>query len=147
MPRGGARPGAGRKPKDWRPADVLQYPQQLPTVPAAKALPSVEEFEAPGSLSEDERRVWLQQAPFAFKNRTLTRASAFAFERYCRVVVLEANEAKSSGMGGANHRGLLSQINKYELQFALVPNGRPMPVVPEDAPAEAPASVLAGFRR
>jgi hypothetical protein len=79
----------------------------------------------------DERLVWLKQAPHAFRNRTLTRATALAFERYCKVVVLERNEAKSSGVGGANHRGLLKQINAYELQFMLTPAGKPM----LDAPA------------
>jgi hypothetical protein len=49
-----------------------------------------------------------------------------SFERYCKVVVLERNEAKSSAMGGANHRGLLKQINSYELQFMLTPAGKPM---------------------
>jgi hypothetical protein len=65
-------------------------------------------------------------------NRTLTRATALAFERYCKVAVLERNEAKSSGVGGSNHRGLLKQINAYELQFMLVPCGKPLP---EAAPA------------
>lgn len=74
----------------------------------------------------DERHVWLQQAPHACTQRTLTRATALAFERYCRIVVLEQNEAKSSGVGGANHRGLLRQINAYELQFLLTPAGKPM---------------------
>jgi hypothetical protein len=89
----------------------------------------MEEFDPPESLDKDERSVWDQQAPHAFRNRTLTRASALAFERYCRVVVMERNEAKSSGKGGANHRGLLRQINAYELQFVLTPCGKPMPEV------------------
>jgi hypothetical protein len=49
-----------------------------------------------------------------------------AFERYCKVVVLERNEAKSSGMGGPNHRGLLKQIHSYERDFMLAPIGRSM---------------------
>ncbi len=74
----------------------------------------------------DERNVWLKQAPHAFKSRTLTRATALAFERYCKVVVLERNESKSSGVGGPNHRGLLRQLQAYELYFLLMPQGRPM---------------------
>jgi hypothetical protein len=89
--------------------------------------------------------VWLKQAPHAFKRGTLTRGTAMAFERYCKVVVLERNEAKSSGIGGANHRGLLKQINAYELQFLLIPNGRPM-AEPEAAPAPQVGG-LARFRK
>lgn len=89
----------------------------------------------------------MTQAPHAFANRTLTKASAMAFERYCQVVVLERNEAKSSGMGGANHRGLLKQINAYELQFLLIPNGRPMPEPPgAQGAASAPVGKLSKFR-
>jgi hypothetical protein len=86
----------------------------------------VEEFDAPDSLSAEARSVWLKQSPHAFKNGTLKRSTAMSFERYCEVVVLERNEARSSGMGGANHRGLLRQINAYELQFMLTPAGKPV---------------------
>ena len=102
-----------------------------PSVPSTNYPPEpIEEFDAPDDLTAEERAVWMKQAPYAFRGRMLTRASALAFERYCKVVILERNEAKSSGVGGANHRGLLKQINQYELQFGLVPNGRPMPDAP-----------------
>ncbi len=133
MPRGGKRIGAGRKPKPkvgFELARVLRHP----SVPTTNSTSPIEEFDAPDDLAMDERAVWLKQAPHAFRNRTLTRATALAFERYCKVVVLERNEAKSSGVGGANHRGLLKQINAYELQFMLTPAGKPMldaPAVPK----------------
>lgn len=123
MPRGGRRFGAGRKPKDG--ARVLAHPS-VPNLPTTNAPADIDEFDAPDDLGFEERAVWLKQAPHAFKNRTLTRATAFSFERYCRVVVLERNEAKSSGVGGSNHRGLLKQINSYELQFMLTPAGKPV---------------------
>lgn len=128
MPRGGRRCGAGRKPK----ARVLNHPSSM-VPPSTNGPMEVEEFDAPDSLSADARSVWLKQAPHAFKNGTLKRSTAMSFERYCEIVVLERNEAKSSGMGGANHRGLLKQINSYELQFLLTPAGKPVlePVAPE----------------
>lgn len=125
MPRGGRRVGAGRKPQSrvgFELARVLNHP----SVPTTNPTSPIEEFDAPDDLAFDERVVWLKQAPHAFRHRTLTRATALAFERYCKVVVLERNEAKSSGVGGANHRGLLKQINSYELQFMLIPAGKPM---------------------
>lgn len=124
MPRGGRRPGSGRKPKP-KTASVIPHPSS--PIPTTNILPPVEEFDAPNSLTMEERQVWMQQAPHAFSARTLTRATAMAFERYCRIVVMEKNEAKSSAAGGANHRGLLKQINAYELQFLLIPCGKPIP--------------------
>ena len=142
MPRGGRRIGAGRKPK---PRDEFGRILNHPSVPTTNYPPAaVEEFDAPDSLTADERKVWMSQAPFAFKAGTLTRASALSFERYCRVVVLEQYEAKSSGVGGANHRGLLKQIDAYELHFLLTPAGRPMPGI--EKPAGQPESKLAKFR-
>ena len=154
MPRGGRRPGAGRKPKpkpiNEMQARVLVHPSAPPTTNAVP-LPPIEEFDAPDDLTMEERNVWLKQAPHAFRARTLTRGTAMAFERYCKVVVLERNEAKSSGVGGANHRGLLKQINAFELQFCLVANGRPMaeaaPVVVQDEDEAffgGPRGVIAG---
>lgn len=123
--RGGRRVGAGRKPGAKAIARILAHP----SVPTTNLASPIEEFDAPDDLGMDERAVWLKQAPHAFRNRTLTRATAMAFERYCKVVILERNEAKSSGVGGANHRGLLKQINAYELQFCLIANGKPMPEI------------------
>lgn len=116
---------------------MLHHPGPVPA-------PTVETFPPPEHLSPDERAVWEKQAPFAFQNLTLTRSTALAFERYCRAVVLERFEAVGSSASGPNHRGLLKQINTYELQFLLSPNGRPMV---DSAAATPPArSGLSKFR-
>lgn len=145
MPRGGRRIGSGRKPKpklEFGSATVLQHP----SVPSTNYPPAVvEEFDAPDALTAEERKVWMQQAPFAFKNGTLTRASALSFERYCRVVVMEQKESESSGRGGPNHRGMLKQVDAYELHFMLTPAGKPMPVI--KSASDQPESKLAKFRR
>lgn len=136
---------------------IIRHPSSPPADPSARrriAPPTtngdspIEEFDAPDSLTKDERDVWLKQAPHAFKARTLTPATAMAFERYCRVVVLESAEAKSSGMGGSNHRGLLKQINSYELQFCLVPSGKPLaaPAAPAGAPVDQDDAFFGGGR-
>lgn len=129
MPRGGARPGAGRKPKSaleraidgnaGKRGTVLQHPS-VPT-----AIAPVDEFDAPDSLTTDERLVWLRQAPFAFANRTLHKATAMAFERYCKLVVREQAEAKSSACDGTVHARQLKTLNTLELQFQLTANGKP----------------------
>lgn len=145
MPRGGRRPGAGRKPKpktDNDLARVLAHPSAA--IPTTNDLSQVDEFDAPNDLGREERQVWIKQAPHAFRARTLTRATALAFERYCKLVVMERKEAESTGAGGANHRGMLKQINEYELQFSLAPNGRPMLEPASSLPQ--PDSKLARFR-
>lgn len=146
MPRGGKRIGAGRKPKS-KTAKLLQHPSALAPPPTNAPSP-IEEFDAPDSLSMDGRGVWLKQAPHAFANRTLTPASAMAFERYCEVVVLERNERKSSGVGGANHRGLLKELRALEERFILAPLGKAMPVVDGrsgPAPAESDDAFFGGL--
>lgn len=143
MPRGGRRIGAGRKPK-LKTAKLLQHPSASAAPPTTNGSSSIEEFDAPDDLTMDERAIWLKQAPHAFANRTLTRATALAFERYCKVVVLERNEAKSSGVGGANHRGLLKQINAFELQFMLAPAGKAMPSVDRHALADPDDAFFGG---
>jgi hypothetical protein len=138
---GGKRKGAGRKKRVDQPARVLAHPSVPPTTNEPSP---VEEFDAPDDLTKDERAVWLKQAPHAFAARTLTRATALSFERYCKIVVLERKEAESSARGGPNHRGLLKQVNAYELQFRLTHDGKP--VVASQAP-EQPVSKLDRFRR
>src|SRR5687768_17496103 len=105
-----------------------------PSVPTTNEPSPIEEFDAPDALTLEERAVWLAQAPHAFVNRTLTRATALSFERYCKAVVWERKEAESSARGGPNHRGLLKQINAYELQFLLTPSGKAMADAPQRKP-------------
>lgn len=87
-------------------------------------------------MTAEERAVWERQAPFAFANRTLTKASAMAFERYCRLVVEEEIEGRSSGHGGSNHRGMVKTLNAYELQFGLTPGGKAMTAPKAEQPAQ-----------
>src|SRR5688572_18842833 len=138
MPRGGARPGAGRKKKrrvDSELASVVMHP--------SSALP-VEEFDAPNDLTMDERHVWLELAPHAFRNRTLTKASSLAFRQLCRSVVLERQLAASPGeRGGASHRGMIQRVDVELVSFGLAPNGKPMA---DAVPAkQAPANPLERF--
>lgn len=145
MPRGGRRPGAGRKPKPKIPGDLPARILNHPSVPTTNGVPVIEEFDAPDDLMREEREVWLKQAVHAFANGTLTRATALSFERYCKVVVLERKESESSGRGGPNHRGLLKQVNAYELQFILTPCGKALAQPAQGQPEAAP-SRLSRFR-
>lgn len=106
-------------------------------VPAALEL-----LDAPADLTADERTIWLLQAPYACANRTLTRASALAFARYCRLVVYERAEAAAERLSG-KHVAVLKGLNTLELQFGLTPCGKPMP---DAAPATTRPAALAKYR-
>ena len=69
MARGGARVGAGRKPKTLA-AKALHGTALLREKRAKPA--KVVEFDAPADLTAAERLVWNELAPHAFKARTLT---------------------------------------------------------------------------
>lgn len=146
---GGRRSGAGRKPTPrhvkgvtgdtGKRGTVLQHPR---AAPASTATSEIEEFDAPDDLTADQRIVWLRQAPHAFKNRTLTRAMALSFARYCRLVVDEQEMANSAAArNGADHRGLIRQLNTLESQFLLTASGKAM----YEAEPQAPANPLSKF--
>src|SRR3954469_23242746 len=97
MPRGGARPGSGRKPKDKATAalhgsqrkSVVRFPspagQMLATAPSL----ATEAVACPEPLSEQAQAVWDRLAPFALAAQTLTAGTGTAFALLCRQIVLE----------------------------------------------------------
>jgi hypothetical protein len=102
---------------------VLQHP----SIPVDTAPPPVEEFDAPNDLTTDERNVWVELAPHAFANRTLTKATSFAFRLLCRNIVREKQLGENvEERNGSNHRGLIREVNTRLLQFNLAPCGKPM---------------------
>lgn len=147
---GGQRNGAGRKRKSDVEKALTGDPGhrgRLLTHPSASVVPEVppvDEFDAPDELKTDERNVWLKLAPLAFKNRTLTKATSYAFCLLCRNIVLERQYAQSvTDRGGANHRGLIQRIDAELLAFNLRPIGKPM-LEGAEQPAK-PANPLTRF--
>lgn len=136
MPKGGARPGAGRPRKTaeqraidgnagHRPvARVFAHPSSIPAIPEPV---EIEEFDAPDDLTMDERHVWMELAPHAFAARTLTKATAEAFKLLCRNVLLE-RELRASVLdrGRPAHQGMIHKVETAMLRFNLSPCGRPM---------------------
>jgi hypothetical protein len=139
VPRGGARIGAGRKPKDEalkalhgsrrRTAAALLPP----LVPADVPMPVVD---PPASLTGPALAVWHELAPFALAARTLTAATAAAFVMLCRAVALERALARSREKGGSNHRGVMQRCEIGLTRFGLAPIGKPVtsPAAPPPDP-------------
>lgn len=155
---GGARPGAGRKPKSDaekavtgsrrvktapESARVLSHPS-VPSGPVAAPLPKVSEEDAPDDLTIEERHVWLKLAPHALAAGTLTPATDMAFSLFCRNIVLERTmSAAPLAVGTANHRGIIQRVQADAAAFCVRPNGKSMAGA---APAaEKPVSPLNRF--
>lgn len=95
MPRGGARPGAGRKPK----SRVLTMPgaSRHAAKPPATG-PSAEDrklVSPPKHLPLAERNVWRRLAPLAIENGTLKAPSVPGFEFLCELVILHKQLRKT----------------------------------------------------
>lgn len=130
---GGARVGAGRKPKSDAERAITGNPGRrgrLLEHPSAGQVPQlapVDEFDAPDELTTDERNVWLKFAPMAFANGTLTRASAHGFVLLCQNVVLERAYRKSvAECGRTEHREAEKRVKGWMREYSLLPNGRRM---------------------
>jgi hypothetical protein len=145
---GGRRARAGRPRRSAYERDVTGNPGKRgrvlahPSSPSADpATVSVEEFDAPDSLTTDERLVWLRLAPDAFKLGTLDRAKSLAFEILCRNVVLEQRYARSvTDQGSANHRGMIQRVDAELDAFGLRPNGKRTAQTEPAAPEKAAAN-------
>jgi hypothetical protein len=138
---GGKRTGAGRprKPRDEGEVPkgrVLTHPRTNVTFlrSAAPAPVVVEEFDAPNELTLDERRVWMELAPHAFKHGTLTPSTSKAFVALCRIVLREGEMAASVlDRCSTKHMNVFREMNKGLDAFGLRPDGK----VSVEAPAQA----------
>lgn len=102
-----------------------------------------DEFDAPDDLTLEERLVWLELAPHAFKSGTLVRATAYDFKVLCRCVLLERQFAQSvAEKGCTKHIAAMKEVSKGLLAYGLRANGRPMASAQR---VEAPANPLERF--
>ena len=129
---GGRRPGAGRKPKTAFEKAVTGNPGHRgnviahPSSDQVQVPAPIETFEPPDDLPLDERQIWRDLAPHAFKARTLTKGTALSFRLLCQNVALVRSIAVGAEKGGANHRGMLQRVDAELLRFNLSPCGKAM---------------------
>src|ERR1700750_1842657 len=112
MARGGHRIGAGRKPPG---ASIRSHPggRGVRSANPAETAPIVPQAPVgcPDGLTNEQKMVWAELAPFATEAGTLTPRTLSAFVMLCRNVVLERELAASPAFaGGPNHRGLLQWV-------------------------------------
>lgn len=142
MPRGGVRPGSGRKRKSDGERWLAGNASKLPEVDREKPRPlPVRLVGAPDGLSEAELVVWNRLAPHAAAARTLFAGTVDAFVELCRAMVLERELAVDPDKrGGSSHRGVMQRVEVWMLRFRLSPMGREL-----DIPVEAPEDPFAMF--
>ena len=141
---GGSRPGAGRKPKSSHLRGLDGGAGHRGAAPAApKATVEVEEFDAPNSLTLEQRRVWMELAPHAFAARTLTKGTMESFVMLCRNVLIERGLAAGALAGTADHRGMIQRVDAEMAAFNLRPCGKAIYEAEPDG--KAPANPLSRF--
>ena len=169
MPRGGARPGSGRKKKTEHAIWVAGNASKLAEVP--KERPKSKPFQlmpAPAHLPEAQAAVWNDLAPQACQQRTLNTQTMAAFELLCKQIVLERmmfDQILADGLTGnkvtlqmdasggglqsvekkahtllAQHRGMMQRVEAGMVRFRLSPMGKEL-----DVPDEGPKDEWAEF--
>ncbi len=121
---GGRRPGTGPKRKR-RHLHLVDGTGGNRNTPAPTEV--VEPFDPPEVLElfGPDLAMWEYMAPLAFKKRTLTKETAFAFGLLCRNIVMERAMARQEmTRATADHRGLIQRIDAELLNFDLRPNGK-----------------------
>src|SRR5262245_3948050 len=126
---GGARVGAGRKPRtrdaDWlaghpgkRGLKVVERPEAMLSVPE-------QAVKCPKDLSGAAEEVWYELAPFALEQHTLTPTTAMAFADLCEFIVLERRFRGSPlGVCSPDHRGMMQRVETGRARFRLIPDGK-----------------------
>lgn len=123
MPRGGSRPGAGRKPKtskvvgmDGKPRGDVLPPAMLASSAPSSALaaePS-ELTEPPTYLEEPRKAFWRQWAPLAVSEGTLTKATVLGFEALSRQYVIVQDLALTVSTRAHGWESALAPLFKAE---------------------------------
>jgi len=112
MPRGGSRPGAGRKPTKPKVVNIDGKPRADVIPPAMQA--AIDQsiasdsplLEPPADLSEARKTFWREWAPLAVAEGTLTEATVLGFRELSEQFVIKDTlgrqcEAKEPGWGEA----------------------------------------------
>jgi len=141
MARGGARVGAGRKPRAAR-RNVVAFDGRKSPDDAALLVP-------PSFLSEDERAIWVIWAPLAVELKTLTAHHVPAFALLCRlqaemnaterIIAQDGRTQMRVTIDGAgqehqelkahplktDYRQLAQRVESILARFCLAPFGKP----------------------
>lgn len=153
MPRGGARVGAGRKPKGAAILSLHGGRVRNPVkVPATVTNEPFVPVNTPQDLPDVQKQVWDELAPHALAARTLTAGTSAAFRDLCEAIVLKRMmlaEILADGLTGtkvtlqmdqegggvqsvekkahtllSQYRGMMQRVEAGFTRFRLAPMGK-----------------------
>ena len=158
MARGGARPGAGRKPggKRWgKVVGIRERPSAMPPISCPPDAPLDDPeglLRPPADLNPSEKDVWRELAPHAVRERTLTASRVPGFRQLCRQWVYAAEidaKIRTLGITSAEADRLLRHFDKWEKalsaslgNFSIRSFGKPATV---EKPKKSAASAWGAF--
>ena len=136
MARGGARSGAGRKPREKRGVVLgMDGARRVDLRPAVSPEEQSALLKPPDELSATEKAVWLECAPLALEERTLTPSKVPGFREFCtRLANVRALDARIQVLGvatqdalrySAERRGWATLLAASLKDFKLTAFGKP----------------------
>ena len=153
MARGGARPGAGRKPgsKRWgKVVGIRERPSAMPPIPPLDA--PVDDADGllspPADLAPAEQAVWRELAPHAVRERTLTPSRVPGFRQLCRQWVYAAEidaQIRTLGITSEQADRLLRHFDKWEKALAASLGNFSIRSFGKPAVAEKPKPAAGGW--
>ena len=166
MARGGARVGAGRKPKAASRSVVVDARSRFSetTLPPAPAVPADLEslVEPPEGMPETHAKLWRKLAPHAIAQQTLVTATRPGFAELVEQLVMKQQLADSIAQVGAAHPGadgllrhytkLAQRLDATMARFRLTALGKPEAAAARKVPvtnnawAVAPPASMAGTK-
>lgn len=136
MAWGGARIGAGRKPKQKDPVSPFAVFPGRKLTDRREPIDLSALLESPKDLPPDQQAFWCAHAALAIERKTLTPATVPAFRLLCELQAKKAMVGQmvdKGALGGLRiFLQLAKQVETLMARFCLAPFGKPVP------PAEKP---------
>ncbi len=112
MPRGGARPGAGAKPKGRH--NIVDFPAHATSATTPLSPDAVASLhEPPADLPDAQKAIWRVYAPLAIEQRTLALATAPGFRELVEQMALKDDIATRLARFGADGKTGSDRVKLY----------------------------------
>jgi hypothetical protein len=118
MPRGGARTGAGRKPK--RQPTEPETPSNIVAIDGGRT--GDVSRTPPADLPEDQAVVWKTYAPLAMERRTLTQHTVPAFRQLCELEAMKVAIKAQLDRDGLTSAKVTTDVTSGEQHLEIKPH-------------------------
>lgn len=156
MGHGGARVGAGRKPKKATVVSMSGRPFVATLGPAPADAASSPLATPPEGMREAEAAVWRELAPHAIAQMTLVPGTLRGFRELCEHVVMKQSIADTIAAAGPATSGMDALLRHYAklaqrvdaslARYRLTAQGKPEPTAVVKPKAASPWAMAAGAK-